>query len=216
MQIGLIGLEETGFNLALSLHSKGYKVVVYDHNEDVLQDIHRKGISTTKSLKDFAESLSTKRVIWMMISAGDRMDETLANLSGYLSVSDIIIDGSNSFYKDTIRRGQALQGMQIDYLDCGVIGDIHRTASDVRITIGGNRFALNFCESLFKDIAAHGGYLYCGRSGSGHFASMIYKAVKDGTMQNLEEGLSGAHTSEFTLDIEKIINFWKHNSISEN
>jgi 6-phosphogluconate dehydrogenase len=206
MQIGLIGFEGTALNLALDLQAHGHDVIVYDHDETTLQTIQEQGIATATSLKVFSESIVSKRVIWVTIPTGELLDQILILLKGYLSVSDIIIDGSDSFYSDTIRRSRELQSYQIDYLDCSILYNSN-DAFQTRFVIGGNRFALNYCEAIFNAIAGTGAYLYCGRSGSGHYVGMVAKAIQAGTITSLQEGLSAHHSDDFTLDTEKIANF---------
>lgn len=206
MQIGLIGFEGTALNLALDLQAHEHDVIVYDHDEATLQTIQEQGIATATSLKVFSESIASKRVIWITVPTGELLDQILILLKGYLSVSDIIIDGSDSFYKDTIRRSRELQSYQIDYLDCSILYN-SRDAFQTRFVIGGNRFALNYCEAIFNAIAGKDSYLYCGRSGSGHYVGMVAKAIQAGTITNLQEGLSAHHSDDFTLDTEKITDF---------
>lgn len=207
MQIGLIGFEGTALNLALDLQACGHDVIVYDHDEATLQTIQGQGITTATSLKTFSESIVSKRIIWIMIPVGELLDQILVLLKGYLSVSDIVIDSSDSFYKDTIRRGRELQGYQIDYLDCSILYNGVDASFQPRFIVGGNRFALNYCEPILKDIAGTNALLYCGRSGSGHYVGMVAKAVQAGTITSLQEGLSAHHSDDFTLDAEKISRF---------
>lgn len=207
MQIGLIGFEGSALNLALDLQAGGHDVIVYDHDEVTLQTIKGQGIKTATSLKTFSESIVSKRVVWITIPAGELLDQILILLRGYLSVSDIVIDSSDSFYKDTIRRGRELQGYQIDYLDCTILYNSHDASFQPRFVIGGNRFALNYCEPILKDIAGSDACLYCGRSGSGHYVGMVAKAVQAGTITSLQEGLSAHRSDDFTLDTEKIAQF---------
>lgn len=207
MQIGLIGFEGTALNLALDLQASGHDVIVYDHDEATLQTIREQGITTAASLKIFSESIVSKRVIWITIPIGELLDQILVMLRGYLSVSDIVIDSSDSFYKDTIRRGRELQGHQIDYLDCSILYKGVDASFQPRFVIGGNRFALNYCEHVLKDIAGADAFLYCGRSGSGHYVGMVAKALQAGTITSLQEGLYAHRSDDFTLDTEKIASF---------
>ena len=115
MQIGLIGLGKMGFNLALNLKRNGYEVVAYDVNQTTLQAIQAQGIKTATSLENLVNKLNTKRIIWMMIPAGDLVDKTIQELKPLLSVSDILIDGGNSFYKDSVRRAKELEALQVSY-----------------------------------------------------------------------------------------------------
>ena len=213
MQIGLIGLGKMGFNLASNIKSKGHDVVAFDINEASLKSISEYGVRTVTSLKGLAEGIKTKRVIWLMIPAGDLIDKTLDELKQYLSVGDIIIDGGNSFFKDSIRRAKDLQALQIDYLDCGTSGGTEGALHGVCAMIGGNKFAFNHCEPLFKDIALTDGYLYCGTSGSGHFVKMVHNGIEYGMMQSIAEGFEVMQKSDFKLDLEKVAGVWNHGSV---
>jgi 6-phosphogluconate dehydrogenase len=213
MQIGLVGLGKMGFNLARNIKNHGHDVVAYDINEAALKSIGEYGIKTVRSLKDLAESVKTKRVIWLMIPAGELVDKTIQELKQYLSVGDIVIDGGNSNYKDSIRRGKELQAHQIDYLDCGTSGGTEGALNGVCAMIGGNKFAFNHCEPLFKDISVESGYLFCGPSGSGHFVKMIHNGIEYGMMQSIAEGFEVMHQSEFKLDLEKVAGVWNHGSV---
>ena len=213
MQIGLVGLGKMGFNLARNIKDHGHDVVAYDINEGALKSIGEYGIKTVRSLKDLAESVKTKRVIWLMIPAGDLVDKTLNEIKTYLSVGDIVIDGGNSNYKDSIRRSKELQALQIDYLDCGTSGGMEGALHGVCAMIGGNKFAFNHCEPLFKDIAVDNGYLYCGSSGSGHFVKMVHNGIEYGMMQSIAEGFEVMNQSEFKLDLEKVAGVWNHGSV---
>lgn len=213
MQIGLIGLGKMGFNLALNLKRNGYEVVAYDVNQTTLQAIQTQGIKTATSLENLVNNLTTKRVIWMMIPAGELVDQTIQELKHLLSVSDILIDGGNSFYKDSVRRGKELEALQISYLDCGTSGGTEGALHGVCAMIGGNKFAFDYCEKLFKDISVPDGYLHCGASGSGHFVKMMHNGIEYGMMQSIAEGFEVMHQSEFKLNLEKVANVWNHGSV---
>ncbi|MEO7991235.1 MAG: NAD(P)-binding domain-containing protein [Chryseolinea sp.] len=169
MQIGLVGLGEMGFNLTLNLQRNKYVVVAYDVNPAAIKSIQEKGIKTATSLKNLAENLQSKRIIWLMIPEGELVDQTIQELQPYLSVGDIIIDGGNSFYKDSMRRYKEMEAFQIDFLDYGTSGGTDDVRNEIRAMIHGNRFAFNYCEQLFKDICENG-YQYCGKIGSGYSA----------------------------------------------
>lgn len=213
MQIGLVGLGKMGFNLARNIQSKGHEVIAYDINEASLKAISEHGVKPVRSLKELAENVKTKRVIWLMIPAGELVDKTIEEIKKYLSVGDIVIDGGNSFFKDSIRRAKDLQGLQIDYLDCGTSGGTEGALNGVCAMIGGNRFAFNHCEPLFKDISLKDGYLYCGASGSGHYVKMVHNGIEYGMMQAIAEGFEVMHKSEFKLDLEKVAGVWNHGSV---
>jgi 6-phosphogluconate dehydrogenase len=213
MDIGLVGLGKMGYNLALNIKSKGHRVVAFDINTAALESISAHGVETATSLKELAESIPSKRVIWLMIPAGELIDVTLDTLRPFLSVGDIVIDGGNSNYKDSVRRAQELEALQINFLDCGTSGGTEGALQGVCAMIGGNRFAFNHCEPLLKDIAVDNGYLYCGASGSGHFVKMIHNGIEYGMMQSIAEGFEVMQKSEFNLNLEKVAGVWNHGSV---
>ncbi len=213
MQIGLIGLGKMGFNLARNIKSKGHDVIAFDINENILNEIAKHGVGTATSVQDFVEKLSTKRVIWIMIPAGDLVDQTLTTLRPLLSVGDIVIDGGNSFYKDSMRRATEMNALQINFLDCGTSGGTEGALHGVCAMIGGNKFAFDYCEPLFRDISVPDGYLYCGPSGSGHFVKMVHNGIEYGMMQAIAEGFEVMHKSHFKLPLESVARVWNHGSV---
>ncbi|MBL7856932.1 MAG: decarboxylating 6-phosphogluconate dehydrogenase [Cyclobacteriaceae bacterium] len=213
MQIGLIGLGKMGFNLALNIHQHGHEVIAYDVNPGTCKSIAEKGIKTVGSLQTLAESLSSKRIIWLMIPAGELVDQTIQKIKQFLSVGDIIIDGGNSFFKDSVRRAKELEALQINFLDCGTSGGTSGALNGVCAMIGGNRFAFQQCEKLFQDISIPDGYLYCGNSGSGHFVKMIHNGIEYGMMQAIAEGFEVMHKSDFNLNLEHVARVWNHGSV---
>jgi 6-phosphogluconate dehydrogenase len=187
MQIGLIGSGKAGSSLALKLKDTGYDVVACDISETADAALTTPGIQTFTSIEDFTLALKSKRVIWLILPPTDIIDQTIQELKFRLAVSDIIIDGSNALYNDTIRRAKEMEALQIDYLDCGIREGTAGLLNDIRATIGGNRFAFNDCEKIFKDLTVHNGYRYCGTSGSGHFLQMIHTKIEQGQVQTIAE-----------------------------
>lgn len=181
----------------MKLKNTGYEVVACDVSETIGDAMTTPGIQTFTTIEDFTLALKSKRVIWLMLPPGDIVDQTLQELKFRLAVSDIIIDGSNSRYNDTIRRAKEMEALQIDYLDCGIRGGTG-LFQDIRATIGGNRFAFNYCEKIFNDLTVHNGYRYFGTSGSGHFVQMIQNRIEQGHLQTIAEAVEAMQ--EFKLN----------------
>ncbi len=213
MQIAIIGLGKMGFNLALNMHRHGHEVKAFDLNASSLDSIASQGIKAFSSLETLAMAFSSKKIFWMMIPAGEAVDKTIAALKPMLKPGDILIDGGNSNFKDSVRRSKELESAQIDFLDCGTSGGTEGALNGVCAMIGGKKSAFDFCEPLFKDIALKDGYLYCGLSGSGHFVKMIHNGIEYGMMQAIAEGFEVMHKSEFNLDLKKIAGVWNHGSV---
>ncbi len=213
MQIALIGLGKMGFNLALNLHQHKHDVLAFDLNQQTLQSIQAKGIPTATSIEQLVHSLKGRKVIWLMIPAGEAVDLALQELTPLLRAGDIVIDGGNSNYKDSMRRAKQLETHAIDFLDCGTSGGTEGALHGICAMIGGKKEAFVYCEAFMKDISLPDGYLYCGQSGAGHFVKMIHNGVEYGMMQAIAEGFEVMHKSEFKLDLRAVADVWNHGSV---
>jgi 6-phosphogluconate dehydrogenase len=170
MKIGLIGLGKMGFNLALNLRDKGFTVIALDESKSVMDKISAEGISAARSIVDLANNLTEeKRIVWLMVPSGKPVETVINQLKEHLRADDIIIDGGNSNYKDSITRAHELQKSGIHFLDCGTSGGVNGARHGVCTMIGGDKNAYQHCERIFKSISVPAGYQYCGKSGSGHF-----------------------------------------------
>jgi len=213
MQIGLIGLGKMGFNLALNLKRNGHDVVTYDIDQAALSAIEEHQIKTSGNLVELVGKLKPKRVIWLMIPAGAIVDSTISELRTVLSKKDIVIDGGNSNYKDSIRRATELNAAGIEFLDCGTSGGTEGALNGVCAMIGGSRSTFEYCEEIFKSISLPGGYLYCGDTGAGHYTKMIHNGIEYGMMQAIAEGFEVLEQSGYDLDLAAIANLWNQGSV---
>src|SRR5579859_823955 len=174
MQIGLVGLGKMGYNLALNFKDKGFTVIAFDENKAVIEKIAAEGITVAKSLGELTRGLTDKKkIIWVMVPSGSPVDAVIHGLKGNLKSGDIVIDGGNSNYKDSVSRAGELNKLGIQFLDCGTSGGINGALHGVCTMVGGDEEAFNYCEKIFKSISVPEGYLYCGKSGSGHFVKMF-------------------------------------------
>jgi 6-phosphogluconate dehydrogenase len=213
MQIGLIGLGKMGYNLALNFKSKGHQVVAFDVNKAAMDKIASEGITTAPSISELPNSLQGKRVIWIMVPAGNVVDVILGNIKNHLKADDIIIDGGNSHYKDTLARSRDLEKMGVHYLDCGTSGGVTGALHGVCTMIGGRKDVFDYCETLFKSISVPNGYLYCGKSGSGHFTKMVHNGIEYGMMQSIAEGLEVLHKYDSEVNLASVAKVWNHGSV---
>ncbi len=213
MQIGLIGLGKMGFNLARNFNKHGHEVIAFDINKTAINSIQTHGIKTTDSMEALLGSMKTPRVVWLMIPAGDLVDRTINIVKPKLSAGDILIDGGNSNYKDSIRRARDLEKVQIGFLDCGTSGGVEGALNGICAMIGGKKEDFLHCEKLFQDISVNEGFLYCGASGSGHFVKMIHNGVEYGMMQAIAEGFEILNKSDFNLNLEQVAKVWNHGSV---
>ncbi len=213
MQIGLIGLGKMGYRLALNMKHKNHEVVAFDVSKPAMERIHKEGIGIVSSPYELTQALQGRRVIWIMVPAGQVVDVIINNLKSYLRPDDIIIDGGNSFYKDSITRAKELEKQGVYLLDCGTSGSIDDAAQSICTMIGGWRGAFDYCEPLFKSISVKDGYLYCGKSGSGHFVKMIHNGIEYGMMQAIAEGFELLHKHNNGLDLAALAKVWNHGAV---
>lgn len=213
MQIGLIGLGKMGFNLALNFRRNGHDVIAFDISKSAVERIKGEGIRTAASVGDLADSLTGRKVIWIMVPAGNGVDVILGNLKNHLKADDIIIDGGNSYYKETIARAADLDHSGIHLLDCGTSGSVSGALNGISATIGGFKGAYDHCASLFQSIAQPDGVMYCGRSGNGHFVKMIHCGIEYGMMQAIAEGIELVNKFNPSLDMATIIKTWNNGSV---
>jgi 6-phosphogluconate dehydrogenase len=213
MQIGIVGLGKMGFNLALNLHGKLFHVLAYDISEETRKKMAEEKVETAASLKELVKATHGRRVLWLMVPSGKIVDNTIDELAPLLSRGDIIIDGGNSNYKDSVRRYQALQQKGIEFLDCGTSGGVSGALNGVCAMVGGKKEVFDFCEPVLKAISVEGGYLYCGEAGSGHFAKMIHNGIEYGMMQSIAEGFDLMHQSEYRFDYAAIAGLWNNGSV---
>lgn len=213
MQIGLIGLGKMGYNLALNLRDHQHEVIAYDINPETTDKATAEGITPAYTIPEVAQKLTGRKAIWVMVPAGEPVDAVIAQLLPHLQPNDIIIDGGNSNYKDSIVRAEKLKGQQIHLLDCGTSGGLSGARNGACTMVGGDPDAFASVEQIFKDISVEKGYLYTGKSGSGHFVKMVHNGVEYGMMQAIAEGFEVLHKSDFGLDYKEVARVWNHGSV---
>ncbi|ALC82360.1 MULTISPECIES: phosphogluconate dehydrogenase (NAD(+)-dependent, decarboxylating) [Bacillus] len=213
MNIGVVGLGKMGFNLSLNLLDHSHEVVVYDINQEAVEDLSRKGAGGAATISELVESLSTPRVIWLMVPAGAITDNVISELKPLLSEGDIVIDGGNSHYKQSVHRAEELLNQGIYFLDVGTSGGTDGARNGVCTMIGGNKEAFMTVEPVFRDICVENGYLYAGESGSGHFLKMVHNGIEYGMMQSIAEGFDLLEKSSFDFDYEKVARVWNNGSV---
>jgi len=213
MQIGLIGLGKMGFNLALNFRRNGHEVIAFDKSKSAMERIGAEGIRTAASVGELADTLSGRKVIWVMVPAGNAVDVILGNLKNHLRADDIIIDGGNSHYRETMARAADLDRSGIHLLDCGTSGSISGALNGISATVGGFKGAFDHCAALFESVAQKDGVLYCGKSGNGHFIKMIHCGIEYGMMQAIAEGIELVNKYNPSFDMAGIIRTWNNGSV---
>jgi len=213
MQLGLIGLGRMGSGMTLRLLQGGHQVMVYDRVPAAGAALAGKGATVTGSLEDLGQKLKAPRILWLMIPAGPPVDDTIQRLSGTLSPGDIIIDGGNSNYKDSIPRAETLRSQQIEFLDVGVSGGIWGLKVGFNLMVGGNQAVFKQAEPIFQTLAPADGYAYVGASGAGHYAKMVHNGIEYSMLQSYAEGFEILKAAPFGFDLAQLARLWNHGSV---
>lgn len=212
MELGMIGLGRMGANMTERLLQGGHRVISYDHNPEAIQRVVDKGAVGAHSLADFVQQLTLPRAIWLMVPA-HAVDQNLEQFLPQLSKGDIVIDGGNSNYKDSIRRGEKLKQSGIHFVDVGTSGGIWGLKVGYCMMIGGEKEVFDKLEPLFKTLAPKEGYAHVGANGAGHFVKMVHNGIEYGMLQAYGEGFELLHCSDFDLDLGKIAHLWNQGSV---
>lgn len=213
MELGMIGLGRMGANMTERLVAGGHRVISYDRNAEAIQRVVDIGGVGAHSLADFVKQLTAPRVIWMMVPSGAPVDQTIEQLLPNLAKGDILIDGGNSNYKDSIRRAQLLQGQGLKFVDAGTSGGVWGLELGYCMMIGGEKGVVDALDPIFKTLAPPDGYLHVGPNGAGHFVKMIHNGIEYGMLQAYGEGFELLNASQFDLDFAKIAHLWNQGSV---
>lgn len=213
MEVGIIGLGKMGLNLAMNLTDNQYQVIGMDISEVAQQAAREAGISTVQSVDRLVQAFSGRRIFWLMLPAGEPTEHVLKELFTHVESGDIIIEGGNTNYKDSIRRAAWFKEKAVSYFDCGTSGGISGARNDACLMIGGEEAAFREIEGLFIDIATENGYLYAGPSGSGHFLKMVHNGIEYGMMQSIGEGFQLIEQSAYGFDLAAVAKVWNHGSV---
>nr|WP_209438008.1 decarboxylating 6-phosphogluconate dehydrogenase [Mesobacillus selenatarsenatis] len=213
VKLGMVGLGKMGYNLVLNLMENGHEVVANDINEEAMQKIKAEGAEIAADYQAMAEMLPKPRVVWLMIPAGELIDQVIEKFTPYLEEGDILIDGGNSNYKDTLRRAEKLSAVGIHFMDVGTSGGMEGARNGACTMIGGDAEVFSHVEPIFKDISIEKGYLYTGKVGSGHFLKMVHNGIEYGMMQAIAEGFDILEKSPFDYDYKEVSRVWNHGSV---
>lgn len=213
MKIGLIGLGKMGLNLALNAQDKGHTVVGYDVDANMRASAESEGLHVVDSVEDLVANLEDQKIVWVMVPSGDITTSVVRDVASMLCEGDIVIDGGNSNYKNSVMLGTELKEKGIFFLDCGTSGGISGAREGACFMVGGDPKAFAVMEPLYRDIAIENGYLYTGESGSGHYLKMVHNGIEYGMMQAIGEGFELLEASKFAYDHEKVAKVWNHGSV---
>jgi 6-phosphogluconate dehydrogenase len=240
MQLGMIGLGRMGGNIVRRLMRNGHECVVFDRNVTATKALTQDGATAGADLADLVKKLKAPRAVWVMLPAGKITEDTVEQLGSLLAKGDIVIDGGNSFYKDDVRRANALRQKGIHYIDCGTSGGVWGLDRGYCLMIGGNKAVVEHLDPIFaalapgkgevtptpgrekRDPRVERGYVHCGPNGAGRFAKMVHNGIEYGLMQAYAEGfniLRGASSDalppdqRFSFDVADIAEVWRRGSV---
>ena len=216
MDIGMVGLGRMGGNMSERLRLGGHRVVSYDRDPDVRQTAVAAGCEVVDSLEQFVEALAAPRVVWVMVPSGNPTEATVAALGDVLEPGDLVVDGGNSNYNDSMRRGESLRGRGIEMVDAGVSGGIWGLAEGYCLMVGGSKEAVALVEPVFRTLAPtpEKGYAHVGPLGAGHFVKMVHNGIEYGLMQAYAEGFELMRAKQsLDLDVAQIAEIWRHGSV---
>ncbi len=216
MELGMVGLGRMGANMTTRLLRAGHRVVATDMKADAVAEAVKDGADGAASLDELVKKLSAPRAVWVMVPSGAPTEGVVDGLAALLSKGDTVIDGGNSNYKDTVRRGEKLAAAGLHYLDCGTSGGVWGLAEGYSMMVGGDEAAVERLRPIFEALApaADRGWGRVGPSGSGHFTKMIHNGIEYGMMQAFAEGFEILERKEeFELDLAQIGRIWQHGSV---
>ncbi len=216
MDIGIVGLGRMGGNMSERLRRGGHRVVSYDRDPDTRQAAAASGCEVVDSLEGFVEALPAPRVVWVMVPSGNPTEATVAALGDVLESGDLVVDGGNSNYNDSMRRGESLRRKGIEMVDAGVSGGIWGLAEGYCLMVGGSEKAVGLVEPVFRTLAPtpEKGYAHVGPLGAGHFVKMVHNGIEYGLMQAYAEGFELMRAKQsLDLDVAQIAEIWRHGSV---
>jgi 6-phosphogluconate dehydrogenase len=216
MQLGIIGLGRMGANMATRLVRGGHEVVAFDRSPDAIARAATAGATGVSSLDDLARRLRPPRAVWTMVPAGDPTESTVTAIAERLARGDVVIDGGNSNYKDSMRRAAKLAERGLYLLDVGTSGGIWGLDEGYSLMVGGDRRAAERLRPIFETLAPapDRGWAHVGPSGAGHFVKMVHNGIEYGMMEAYAEGFSILkHKTEFELDLAAVAEVWRHGSV---
>lgn len=216
MDIGMVGLGRMGANMAERLVRSGHRVHGFDPVAAARDAAAERGIVAASSLQELVAQLPAPRVVWLMVPAGSIVDDTIAALLPLLSAGDIVIDGGNSFYRDTLRRAESLKAKGLHYVDCGTSGGIWGLQEGYSLMLGGDEAAIDTLRPILTALApaADKGWGRVGASGAGHYSKMVHNGIEYGLMQAYAEGFAILqHKTDFVFDLHQVAEIWRTGSV---
>jgi 6-phosphogluconate dehydrogenase len=214
LELAIVGLGRMGGNMARRLHNAGHRVIAYNRSFEKTEEIMGEGLEGGREPQEVVGMLSSPRIVWLMVPAGDATEATMEEFAALLSPADTIVDGGNSNFHDSKRRHALMKERGINFVDAGISGGVWGLTNGYGTMVGGDPEAVTPLEPIFTALAPpDGGYVYCGPPGAGHYTNMVHNGIEYGLMQAYAEGFEIMHASEYPLDLEKIAKAWNHGTV---
>ncbi len=213
MQLGVIGLGRMGTGLVRRLLERGHAIVGYDLSETRIEEIAQAGAAGARSLDDLVRQLDAPRTVWVMVPHGEPTTQAVEALLQQLQPGDLLVDGGNSRYTDSVTHAARCRDRSVSFLDVGVSGGVWGAKDGFNLMIGGPVEAVARLKPVFDALAPPGGYAHVGDNGAGHFVKMIHNAIEYGMLQALGEGFECLRRSEFNLDLRQVADLWQEGAV---
>jgi len=213
MRVGMIGLGKMGGNMATRLLRGGHQVVGTARGADSIRELESHGGEGAQNVAALALKLPTPRAIWIMVPAGETTETVLAQLAVACAPGDVIIDGGNSYYKDSVRRAGEFAAKGLRYLDQGTSGGVWGLTEGYCLMVGGERAAFDHVEPALRTLAPPNGYRWLGPAGAGHYSKMVHNAIEYGMMQAYAEGFEILRASDYKYDLADLSDLWMQGSV---
>jgi 6-phosphogluconate dehydrogenase len=205
MQLGIVGLGKMGANMRERLRGAGHEVLGFDHSPDK-RDVD--------SLEQLVQQLQAPRAVWVMVPAGDPTEDTVTALLGLLQAGDVIVEGGNSYYVDSVRRGAAARERGVGFVDAGVSGGIWGLTEGYALMVGGDEADVAKLQPIFDSLKpAEDGFVHSGAVGAGHYTKMVHNGIEYGLMHAYAEGFELMARSEYDIPLQAVIESWRHGTV---
>lgn len=216
MRIAYLGLGKMGKNMVLRLLEQGIEVVAWNRSKEPLAEVVEAGALALDNFADLAQFFPSRKIVWLMLPAGQVTDQIISEISPFLQQGDLLIDGGNAFYKDSIRRAKELADKGINFLDIGVSGGPGGARFGASMMVGGERADYEALLPVIKAACAPDAFGYMGKAGAGHFVKMVHNGIEYGMMQAIAEGAAVLQKSEFQPDLAEVFRVYNNKTVIES
>ncbi len=216
MKLGYIGLGKMGKGMVLNLLEKGIEIVAWNRSPEPREEVKAAGAQTVENAEDVISKLETPRIVWLMLPAGETTDEFIDKILPLLSPGDLLIDGANSFYLDTLRRAEKIKPTGVRFMDIGVSGGPKGARTGACLMIGGEKADVEAIKDVVLAASAPDAWGHFGKVGAGHFTKMIHNGIEYGMMEAIAEGAAALKASDFNLDLNDVFRVYNNKSVIES